>query len=136
VRPGFREGLGIRSLLGVPLLVSGQRRGVLLAASARPERFTEEDRHFLEAVAGWVGEVAHRAELVEQLTAQAAEQARRATADEVVTVLAHDVRNLIMPLRGRADLLLRRAQRAGRTRWAPSSVGSPCPARSGGSNGC
>jgi signal transduction histidine kinase len=115
---GFREGLGIRSMLGVPLLVAGERRGVLLASSALPDRFTEEDRDFLEAVAGWVGEVAYRAELTQQLTAQAAEQGRRAAADELVTILAHDLRNLITPMRGRAELMRRRAQRGGDQRVA------------------
>ncbi len=51
VVPGFRDALGIRSLIDVPLDVAGERRGVLQTASARPDFFTEDDRRFLTAVA-------------------------------------------------------------------------------------
>lgn len=73
---GFRDALGVRSIIDVPLDVAGERRGVLQAASARPDFFDEQGRHFLEAVARWVGMVAHRAELVERAAAEAAERGR------------------------------------------------------------
>jgi signal transduction histidine kinase len=41
------------------------------------------------------------------------EQGRRMAADELVTVLAHDLRNYLAPIRGRLDLLHRRAARDG-----------------------
>jgi two-component system, OmpR family, sensor kinase len=112
--PGIRQGLGIRSSLTVALEVDGTRRGVLHATSTQPALFTERDQRFLEGVARWVGVVAHRGELAEQLVATAAEQSRRAAADELVTVLAHDLRNLLTPLKGRIDLIRRRAEREAR----------------------
>lgn len=63
VLPGFTRGLGIRSFLLAPLDIAGERRGVLQAASSRVDAFTDEDLRFVEAVARWVGMVAHRGEL-------------------------------------------------------------------------
>lgn len=111
VLPGFTRGLGIRSLLVVPLDIAGERRGALHAASTSVDAFTQEDLFFLEAVSRWVGMVAHRAELVEEIAREAAEAARRTAADEIVTVLAHDLNNHLMPLKARVDLMHRRASR-------------------------
>lgn len=113
---GFSNALGIRSLIDVPLDVAGERRGVLHAASARPDFFDERDRRFLEAVARWVGMVAHRAELVERAAAAAAERGRQIAAEELVTVLAHDLKNYLVPIQGRLQLLQRRARREERAR--------------------
>ena len=118
VRRGFTEGLGVRSMMCVALEVGGERRGVLLVSDAREDAFTDEDLHLLEAATRWVGLVAHRAELVEQIARQAAEQGRQAAAEELVTVLAHDLRNHITPIRSRLQLLERRAVREGQERYA------------------
>jgi two-component system, OmpR family, sensor kinase len=65
-------------------------------------------------VVRWVGMAAHRAELVEQIARDAQEQGRRAVAEELVTVLAHDLRNLLDPISGRLFALLSRAQQQDR----------------------
>src|SRR5438874_1947503 len=83
--PGIVEGLGVRSSICVPLLVAGEKRGALLACSARPDYFTVGDLHFLGVVGRWVGMVARRAELVEQLAAGATEAGRRDAAEQVIT---------------------------------------------------
>jgi two-component system OmpR family sensor kinase len=111
---GVKEGLGIRSKLGVPLEFGGQRRGMLMIASLKPEFFKSDDVAFAESLSRWVGILAHRAELAEQMSRNAAEQGRRAGAEELVTVLAHDLRNYLQPLHMRLELLRLRAQRAGR----------------------
>jgi two-component system OmpR family sensor kinase len=49
------------------------------------------------------------AELAERSAAAAVEQGRRVAAEELVTVLAHDLRNHMAPIRGRLELLYRRA---------------------------
>jgi signal transduction histidine kinase len=113
---GITDGLGIRSAILVPLDVASVRRGVFLASSARPDFFAAEDLPFLEAVARWVGMVAHRTELVERIAAEAREQGRRVAADDLIATLAHDLGNLIAPIKGRLDLLRRRARREGRER--------------------
>ena len=106
---GLREGLGIRSHLGVPFDVGGERRGVLLAASLKADFFTAEDARMAETVTRWVGLVAHRAELTEEIRRAAAEQGRRGGAEELVTVLAHDLRNYLSPMRARLQVLRLRA---------------------------
>jgi signal transduction histidine kinase len=108
---GIKEALGIRSKIGVPLVVGSGRRGMMMLASLQPNFFTAEDVRFAEAVSRWIGAVAYRAELVEEIGRNAAEQGRRAAAEELVTVLAHDLRNLLAPLDGRLHVLQRRAQR-------------------------
>ena len=113
---GFTQGLDIRSSAVVPLEIAGERRGVLIASSARPGRFTEDDLRFLAAVSRWVGVVAHRAELLERAAAEAEEHGRRQAADELIAVLAHDLRNRIVPVKTRIDLIRRRARREGRER--------------------
>ncbi len=84
--PGNVEGLGVRSNLDVPLDVDDQRRGVLSAMSTTPDRFTERDKAFLTAVAGWSGMVVHRAELVEQLGTAAKQRGHEEAAEEIARI--------------------------------------------------
>lgn len=109
--PGIKFGLKVRSNIQTPIEINGHRRGVLGCTSAQPEFFSLDDLRFLETVARWVGMVAHRAELVEQLTRAAAEQGRRAAADELITVFAHDMGNHLFSLRTRIELIHKRALR-------------------------
>jgi two-component system OmpR family sensor kinase len=115
--PGMKEDLGIKSEILVPLSADGTLRGVVLASSSAPQHFTEDDLHFLEAVTHWVGVVIHRAELVEQQTREAVAQAHRLAAEEILTVMAHDLGNLLTPLKARVELLERRARREGQNTY-------------------
>lgn len=114
--PGFTKGLGIRSMMIVPFDVNSERRGVLQAVSTQPGQYSQRDLNFLQAVSRWMGMVAHRAELVEEVTREAAELGRRAAAEELITVLAHDLRNYLTPLKARIELLHQRADRDHRAR--------------------
>jgi two-component system, OmpR family, sensor kinase len=58
--------------------------------------------------------VLQRAELVERITEDAATLARQTAADELINVLAHDLRTPLTPLRGHLDLIRQRAAREGR----------------------
>ena len=69
--------LGVRSAILCPLVVKGERCGVLSAVSATPERFSEDDESFLQAVARWLALVMHRAELVQELVGYAELRGRR-----------------------------------------------------------
>jgi signal transduction histidine kinase len=111
---GIKEALAVRSEIGVPLELGGERRGMLMVASQKPDFFNQDDARFLEMVGHWVGIVAHRAELAEAIGRNAVEQGRRAAAEELVTVLAHDLRNYLSPLGMRLELLAVRAKRDGR----------------------
>jgi two-component system OmpR family sensor kinase len=111
---GVRESLKIRSKLGIPLTVGGERKGMVMIASLAHEHFTPEDVRLAELVVRWVGTAAHRAQLVEEIARNAAEQGKRAAAEELLTVMAHDLRNLISPITARLNLLRSRAQRDSR----------------------
>jgi signal transduction histidine kinase len=111
---GIRDALGVRSQIVSPLLVGGNRRGVLLVVSQRPGSFSAADVRFMASAASWVGMVAHRAELVAEISRTAVEQGRRAVAEELVTVLAHDLRNQLYPIDLRLAGLGLRAEREGR----------------------
>jgi len=116
VMRGITEGLGVRSMVVVPLDIGEERRGVLQAASSLEDAFSEHDVRFFQAVKTWVGLLVQRAELIERLTLTVAEQARRLAADELITLLAHDLGNLLSPISLRLQLLRRQAERKGRTR--------------------
>lgn len=113
---GLADGLGLRALIVVPLVIAGERRGVLSVSSTRPAAFTASQRQLCATVAPWIGMVIQRAELMDQLTQAAAAQARQDTAEDVITILAHDLGNYLTPLRGRLDLVLRRVDREYRAR--------------------
>ncbi len=106
---GIGRGLNVRSQIAVPLEIGDLRRGVLTAQSTQPDFFAERDLLFLGAVSRWVANAAQHAELAERNAALAVEQGRRVAAEELVTVLAHDLRNHLAPIRGRLELLQRRA---------------------------
>jgi two-component system, OmpR family, sensor kinase len=108
--------LGVRSFLAVPLRPTDAITGVLCAESAQPNRFSRDERDFFEAATRWVAMVARRAELTETLTRVAAEDARRLAAEELVTLLAHDLGNALTPVKGRLDMMNRRYEREERQR--------------------
>jgi signal transduction histidine kinase len=111
---GMREGLGIRSTMAVRLNVNGAPRGVVQVNSAQPHHFTAADLAFMEAVTHWVSLILQRVELVERQQQEVAAQARQLVAEELVTILAHDLGNYLTPLMGTIHLLGRRAAREGR----------------------
>jgi two-component system, OmpR family, sensor kinase len=120
---GIRESLGVRSVIAVPLIVDGVRRGVMQVDSARAAAFTEEDRAFLISATNWVGLVFHRSELIEQLTRGSQQHARQLAAEEMVTVLAHDLRNYLAPLMSKVEIIQRRAERDGHTLYVEETTG-------------
>jgi two-component system OmpR family sensor kinase len=110
---GIREILRVRSAIGIPLEVGGRRRGVLLIASQQRDKFTPADVRFAESVVRFIGVLAHRAELVEEIARNSVAQGRRAAAEELIVVFAHDMRNHLTPVMTRLQLLQRRAERDG-----------------------
>ncbi|GLV60950.1 hypothetical protein KDH_77680 [Dictyobacter sp. S3.2.2.5] len=108
------NGMGLLSQIATRIEIQGEPRGVLVADSIQREYFNEQDVRFMEAAARWIGMVMHRAEMAEQQTRDALQQGRRLAAEELLTIMAHDLRNYLTPLKARLDLLYRRARREGR----------------------
>jgi two-component system, OmpR family, sensor kinase len=108
---GIVRDLAVRSQVAVPILIAGVRRGVLSVVSQKPEHFGPDDLPTIELVANWMSALAHRAELVQKLAEAERQRGRRLAADDMVTVLAHDVWNHLNPLSARLQLLRLRAGR-------------------------
>lgn len=102
---GVKEALGIRSKLGVPLELGNKRRGMVMIASLEPDHFSERDVRCAETLVRWIGVLAHRAELAEETRRNSIEQSRRATADELIAIVAHDLRNYLAPIELRLQVL-------------------------------
>ena len=84
---GIARGLKARSEMICPLIVAGERRGVLQAASATEDLFSVDDLRFLEAVARWVGLIIQRAELVERIAGEAEERGHREAIEGTLSLL-------------------------------------------------
>ena len=106
---GIREGLKVRSIVAAPLDAGGRRRGALMVSSLKPDFFTDLDAALVESAARWVGSVIERAEMSEAIKRAAVEQIRYSTAEELITVLAHDLRNYLQPVTWRMHALRMRA---------------------------
>lgn len=102
---GVKEGLGIQSKIGVPFEIGGKRRGMVMIASLKPDQFSDEHVHSAETLVRWTGLLAHRAELAEEMRRNSIEQSRRAMAEELIEVVAHDMRNYLTPIELRLQTL-------------------------------
>jgi signal transduction histidine kinase len=111
---GIKEGLRIQSIVAAPLDAGERRRGVLLVSSLQPDFFTVLDARLVTSAARWIASVAERAELVDSIRRAAVEQARRSTGDELVSIVAHDIRNYLQPITWRLHALAHRARAAHR----------------------
>jgi PAS domain S-box-containing protein len=108
--PFLRE-KGVKSLLGVPLLIEGRVVGVIHVGRLAPRPFTEDDARLLELVAFRVALAIDNARLFEEERAarREAELASRAK-DEFLTTISHELRTPLTPIIGwvhmiRNDLL-------------------------------
>ncbi|HEY2032035.1 MAG TPA: HAMP domain-containing sensor histidine kinase [Myxococcales bacterium] len=108
---GLVDGLGVRSRLAVPLHTDSVRRGTLEVCAAAPNSFDEDDLRFLVAAARWIGSIMHRLELTETMRKRAVEQGRRKAAEDILTVLAHDLRDILGSATGRLAMVRERALR-------------------------
>lgn len=114
--PGVYHVLGIQSLLMIPLVVQGVRRGVIGGGSRTYAAYSLDDLTFLNTIAPWIGVVIQRAERAEVARREAAARAHQRAATDLVNVLAHDLGNYLTPMHGRLSLVRQRALRDARER--------------------
>ena len=110
LNPILRE-KGIRSLLGVPLVVQGRVIGVLHVGSLRPREFRKADVQFMQIVADRVALAIEHARLYDEAKrartdADAAEAALRAR-DAFLSIAAHELKTPMTSAKAAAQLLKR-----------------------------
>ncbi|MBC8031455.1 MAG: GAF domain-containing protein [Pyrinomonadaceae bacterium] len=104
--PLLRE-KGIKSLLGVPLLVSGRPIGVLHVGMLKPAQFTENDVHLLELAGDRIAMAIENARLFElEKTARASAEDANQAKDEFLTILSHELRTPLTPIIGWVHMML------------------------------
>jgi PAS domain S-box-containing protein len=98
--PLLRE-KGIRSLLGVPMLIEGRVVGVLHVGTLNFHGFTNDDVRLLQLVADRIALASENARLyqVERRARAEAEEANKAK-DEFLTILSHELRTPLTPIVG------------------------------------
>jgi len=100
---GLVEGLGVRSVANCAIQVCGERRGVLSLASANADAFGERDLRALAAVAGWVGLVMDRAQLVRRLAAAAERRGYERAGQELARLTARQREVAALVAEGRTN---------------------------------
>lgn len=104
--PLLRE-KGIKSLLGVPLLVSGEPIGVLHVGMLKLAHFTDDDVRLLQLAGDRIALAIENARLyeVERSARTNAEAANRAK-DEFLTILSHELRTPLTPIIGWVHMMM------------------------------
>jgi signal transduction histidine kinase len=95
--------------------MEGDVRGALLVARGRPDTFTEPELSFLSLVAARLGLLLERAELAQAQREVDRQRAQAAARQELLGIVTHELKTPVAVLRAYTEVLLGRAQQAGRT---------------------
>lgn len=104
--PDGVSGLGLRSILAVPILSRGAVRGVLVSGCVGPPALGEEQRRLAEAIADRAGPALENAALWADLQEQVArEQRAQSIKDDFLSIVSHELRTPLTSIQGYSQLL-------------------------------
>lgn len=104
--PLLRE-KGIKSLLGVPLIVGGHPIGVLHVGMLKPAHFSDDDVRLLQLAGDRIALAIENARLYEvETTARAQAEAANRAKDEFLTILSHELRTPLTPIIGWVHMMM------------------------------
>ena len=112
VEEGFKN-MGVSSVLGVPIVVDGERRGVIHVASEVSHYFTPEDMVMLTLVAARVGLLIKNAELAEQESRVRRLEAQQEARQEFLGIASHELKTPVAVLTAYTEVLMQRAEKSG-----------------------
>lgn len=106
---------GGRSLIATPLQASGRTRGALYVVADTPDWLDNEDAAFLALVAARIGLFIERGELRQRQREIERQHAQTEARQEFLGIVSHELKTPVAVMRAYTELLLRRAERAGRS---------------------
>ncbi|HVB97158.1 MAG TPA: GAF domain-containing sensor histidine kinase [Chloroflexota bacterium] len=104
-----------RGLIATPIDAFGKTRGVLFVVSEQDGWLDDDDVSFLALVGARLGLLLERGELHHRQHEIERQQAQTEARQEFLGVVSHELKTPVAVMRAYAELLLRRAERAGRT---------------------
>ncbi len=111
VEEGFKK-MGVNSILGVPIVVDGERRGVIHIASQVSHYFTADDMAMLTLVAARVGLLIKNAELAEQESRVRTIEAQQEARQEFLGIASHELKTPVAVLTAYTEVLMQRAEKS------------------------
>lgn len=102
---------GIQSMLIVPLRIGQTSHGLVVLAATCPGTFSADDLSFLTFISVRLGYALHHDTLTDELAAAEQARIRQEERESFISVVAHDLKNVLPAIAGSSHLALRRAAR-------------------------
>ncbi len=105
------QGVGIQSVLIVPLQIAQHCEGMIVLAATRPSAFSDDDVSFLTFISVRLGYALHYDTLTDELAAGEQTRIKQDERESFISVIAHDLKNALTVVAGSSHLALRKAAR-------------------------
>ncbi len=105
---------GVHDLIATPIRVFGEVRGILYVGTDA-NTWLEGDEAFLELIATRIGLMLEQNELRDRQREVERQHAQMAARQEFLGIVSHELKTPVAVMKAYTELLLRRAERAGRT---------------------
>ncbi len=116
------EGVGIQSLLAVPLRVEQEIQGVVVLVSTRAAAFSDDDLSFISFVSVRLSYALRHKTLADELAILERDRILQDARESFITIVAHDLKNVLTTISGSGHLALRKAAR-GELEYSQKALG-------------